>query len=440
MLRYFVALLIFTQVSFAADAVTGKGSFVATSDDSLSFVNEQLKHEGFADIVGKVLDEMGLNSQLFWQKYNEDFDQAFERVESVLRQKYQMDDNPSAKQVEAFRRVARERRLKMRRNFGGLDRVVQSYSIKKISRSAQNPKARFIRLKGKVDKNLLGKIYYQFVRGKKSTEYGTLYIHVDYNLKNLTFAELGVGNDKDFTEVVNNHWLKWFSQNKPKNIANVEILNSDKLKRLQDYFKLPYEQMMSSIPELFVNSLYLRIEVNMEKVKKDAKFNQYVFAYDGGLFLQALQNAQILSSFQFDRQVKSYPLVEQSNISSLVANYVYRMPFEHFAKLNGVIKAIPPMTSIQRLALYEYNNIGDVYELMKLMENKGIKYSLKPRLESIGNGRAELVVFYDGGLTQLKSMLKDMQAAKTSLSFDFIDTDTVIGIKFNKLQDEKKTL
>ena len=440
MLRYLVALFMVSQISLAADAVTGKGTFVATNDDSLSFVNEQLKHEGFSDIIGKVLDEMGLNSQLFWQKYNEDFQQAFDRVDSVLKQNYQVEDNPSAGQLEDYKRVSRQRRLKLRRSFGGLDRVVKSYSIKKISRSAQNPKSRFIRLQGKVDKNLLGKIYYQFVRGKRSTEYGTLYIHVDYNLKNLTFAELGVGNDKDFTEVVNNHWLKWFSQNKPKNIANVEILNSDKLKRLQEYFKLPYEKMISSIPELFVNSLYLRIEVNMEKVKKDAKFNQYVFAYDGGLFLQDLQNAQILSSFQFDRQVKSYPLVEQENISSLVANYVYRMPFEHFTKLNGVIKAIPPMTSIQRLALYEYNNIGDVYELMKLMENKGIKYSLRPRLESIGNGRAELVVFYDGALNQLKSMLKDMQAAKTSLSFDFIDTDTVIGIKFNKLQDDKKKL
>ena len=50
------------------------------------------------------------------------------------------------------------------------------------------------------------------------------------------------------------------------------------------------------------------------------------------------------------------------------------------------------------------------------------------------------MVFYDGALNQLKSMLKDMQAAKTSLSFDFIDTDTVIGIKFNRLQDDKKKL
>ncbi len=263
---------------------------------------------------------------------------------------------------------------------------------------------------------------------------------MDYNLKNLTFAELGVGNDKDFTDVVNNYWLKWFSQNKPKNIANVEILQTSKLKRLQEYFKLPYEKMMGEIPELFVNSLYLRIEINLEKIKKDVKFNQYVFAYEGGMFLQDLQNAQILTSYQFDRQIKSYPLVEEKNISSLVANYVYRMPFGHFSKLNGVIKGIPPMTGIQRLALYDYNNIGEVYELMKVMENNGIKYSLKPRLESIGNGRAEVVVFYDGELDQLKSMFKSMQAAKTSLSFDFIDTDTVIGIKFNKLGDKETKL
>lgn len=440
MLRYIIALLFMSQLTLAANSVQGQGSFYATNDDSLSFVNEQLKHEGFVDIISKEFTAMGLNTDLFWQKYEQDFKVAFDRVDSALKQQFKIEENPDRDQKESYERISRHKKLKMRRSFGRLNRVIKSYSIKKISRSAQNPKSRFIRLEAKVDRNLLGKIYYQFVRGKKSTEYGTLYIHVDYNLKNLTFAELGVGNEKDFTDVVNNYWLKWFSQNKPKNIANVEILETTKLKRLQEYFKLPYEKMMQEIPELFVNSLYLRIEINLEKIKKDVKFNQYVFAYEGGMFLQDLQNAQVLTSYQFDRQIKSYPLVEEKNISSLVANYVYRMPFGHFSKLNGVIKGIPPMTGIQRLALYDYNNIGEVYELMKIMENNGIKYSLKPRLESIGNGRAEVVVFYDGALDQLKSMLKSMQAAKSSLSFDFIDTDSVIGIKFNKLGDKETKL
>ncbi len=325
----------------------------------------------------------------------------------------------------------------MKRSFGRLSSVIQSYSTKKISRSPQNPANRYIRLEAKVDRTLLTKIYYRFVRGKKSSAYGTLYVHVDYNLKDLTFAELGVMNDKDFTEAVNSHWLKWFSTNKPKNIANVEMLNDSKLKQLRDYFKLPYEQMMREIPEAFVNSLYLRIEINMEKVKKDEKFNQYVFAYDGGMFLQDLQNAQMLTSFQFDRQIKSYPLVEESKLSTLVANYVYRMPFGHFSRLNDAIKGIPPMTGIQRVALFDYKNISDVYSLMELLESRGIKYSLKPRLESIGNGRAELVLFYDGRLPEIKTLIQGLKSAKSSLSFDFIDTDTVLGIKFNKLNQKE---
>ena len=440
MLKFLVMGLVFVQVAFASNFIHGEGSFYAIEEDSLGFVKEQLKHRGFVDVITKELKAMGLNDQLFWQKFDGEFDQSFARVDSALRQKYQMDAKPSKDQWEAYQKISRQKRLQMKKDFGRLNRVIQSYSIKKISRSAQNPKNRYIKLDAKVDRNLLGKIYYQFVRGKRSTDYGTLYIHVDYNLKNLTFAELGVMNDKDFTDVVNNHWLKWFSENKPKNIANVEILDSDKLKRLQDYFKLPYEKMMTDIPELFVNSLYLRIEINLEKIKRDEKFNQYVFGYDGGMFLQDLQNAQVLSSFEFEKQTKSYPLVQDNNISSLVANYVYRMPFGHFSRLNDVIKGIPPMTGIQRVALFDYSNINDVYKLMSLMETQGIKYSLKPRLESIGNGKAELVLFYDGQLPELKTMIKGLQSAKSSLSFDFIDTDTVIGIKFNKLGDQEKKL
>ncbi|MEX1099906.1 MAG: hypothetical protein WEB87_05740, partial [Bacteriovoracaceae bacterium] len=417
-----------------------EGSFYATDDDSLSFVKEQLKHNGFVDVIAKELENMGLNKELFWQKYEKEFSAAFNRIDEALRRKYQMDDGPSNEQKEEYKRVSRHKKLQMRRNFGRLNRVIQSYSIKKISRSAQNPKSRFIKMDAKVDRNLLGKIYYQFVRGKRSTDYGTLYIHVDYDLNNLSFAELGVKNEKDFTGVVNNHWLKWFSENKTKNISNIEILGDDKLKRLQDYFKLPYEKMVQEIPELFVNSLYLRIEINVKNVRKGKEFNQFVFAYDGGMFLQDLQNGQILSSFEFEKQVKSYPLVEKENISSLVANYVYRMPFGHFSRLNKVIKGIPPMTNIQRVALYDYHNINEVYGLMDLLENQGIQYSLRPRLESLGNGRAELVVFFDGKLSELKAMIKGVDAAKSDLSFDFIDTDSVIGIKFNKLGDKETKL
>lgn len=440
MLKFILLLALSAHGLFASDFVEGKGSFYATEDDSLSFVKEQLIHSGFSDIITKELKDMGLNEQLFWQKYEEDFTESFSKVDDALKAKYQIEQNPSRDQSDAYKKISRQRKLKMKQGFANLEKVVQSYSIKKMSRSAQNPNSRYIKLSAKVDRNLLGKIYYQFVRGKKSTDYGTLYIHVDYNLKNLTFAELGVMNDNDFTDVVNGYWLKWFSENKPKNIANVEILDSSKLKKLQEYFKLPYEQMMTQIPELFVNSLYLRIEINLEKVKKDEKFNQYVFAYDGGMFLQDLQNAQVLSSFQFDRQIKSYPLVEQQNISSLVANYVYRMPFGHFSRLNDTIKGIPPMTGIQRVALFDYRNISDVYGLMDLLTSKGIKYSLKPRLESLGSERAELVLFYDGRLPELKEMIKSLRSAKSSLSFDFIDTDKVIGIKFNKLEDQEKKI
>lgn len=440
MLKFCLILALSVQTLYASNFVEGEGQFYATDDDSLSFVKEQLKHNGFVDIITKELKGMGLNEQLFWQKYDSEFSGTFDRVDAALRQKYKMDEKPTRDQREAYKKTSRQKKLQMQRSFGRLNRVIQSYSIKKMSRSAQNPKSRYIKMDAKVDRSLLGKIYYQFVRGKRSTDYGTLFIHIDYNLKNLAFAEIGVMNDKDFTDVVGNHWLKWFSENKPKNIANVEILDAGKYKQLQEYFKLPYEKMISDIPELFVNSLYLRIEINIEKVKKDEKFNKYVFAYDGGMFLQDLQNAQMLSSFQFDKEVKSYPLVEDRNISSLVANYVYRMPFGHFSRLNNVIKGIPPMTGIQRVALFEYGNIKDVYSLMDLLVNKGIKYSLKPRLESIGNGRAELVLFYDGQLPELKAMIQGLQSAKSGLSFDFIDTDSVLGIKFNKLEDQETKL
>lgn len=424
---------------FAQDAYEkGEGKFYSTDDDSLTFIKEELIHLGFQDVISKKLEASGLNKELFWEKYNTQLQAAFKVVEENLRKKFQMDEKPSPAQKESFVRELRQKKLVFKRRFGNLARVITSYSIDKTSRSAQNPKIRYIKLHAKVDEKLLTKIYYNYVQGKKTGDYGTLYIHVDYKLENANYTELGISNEGDFANVVNNAWLKDFARNKPGNIKNIEILQGQKLDSLMEYLKLPYERMIQEIPAEFVNSLYLKIDIDIKKVSADLDVNKYEFEFNGGLFLQDLQNLQILSSANFDSDIKDFTLTNKnSKLGNMIATFVYKIPMNAFREVNSSIKNIPPMTSIQRLALYDFQNIKSVYELMDTLKNKGIKYSLNARLESIGNSKAEIIVFYDGVETDLKALLSSIKSAKSGQTYDVIDSDTVLGIKFNKLEDSK---
>lgn len=435
-------LLLSLLLSYAASAqeyVLGEGRFTATSEDSLGFVKKQVIHQGFMDVITKELESMGLNKDLFWQKYNEKFASSFEATENNLKAKFKIGTGEeSVKQKEIFAKQLRVKKLKRQIRFGNLDRVIQSYVIKRYSRSQQNPNARYVRLEAKVNRNMLSKIYYNYIRGKRSSDYGSLFLNIKYNLVKTSYSDLGVEKGKDFTEVVNGEWLNWFSKNKPANIANIEVLEEDKLKRLQSYFKLPYERMMQEIPEVFVNSLYLELIINIEKVGENEKFKEYEFSFSGGGYLLDLQSNKVLSTIALSQEIKKYRNLEYNKLSTVLANHVYRMPIAQFTDLKSTIKDIPPLNSIHRVSLYDFHNMGEVDELISLVHSRGIKYSLSARLESIGTNRAELVVFMDGELTDLKTLLSSLKSAKKGLSFDFIDTDNILGVKFNKVQEESK--
>lgn len=436
MIKYILSsllVILFSLNSFANDFIQGEGRFYSHNDDSISLIKSQTIHQGFVDVFSKEFDSMGLNKDLFWQKFEEKFKVRFESIENSLKAKYKIDTELETAKLKAdYQKELRIKRLEAKEKFGSLHKVIQSYSLKRMSRSQQDPNARYVRLDAKVNRNLLSKIYYNFVRGKKSTDYGSLFLNISYKLKNASFTDLGVEKEKDFTEVVNNHWLKWFSDNKPGNIANIEILKEDKLSRLQDYLKLPYEKMISDIPEVFVNSLYFDIEITIEKVGENEKFNDYLFSFSGGGYLLDLQGNNILAQMEFDKETKQYRNLKYEKLSTVIANYVYRMPLNDFEILKQKIKDIPPMNSIHRLSLFDYSNMSDIDNFLELIKGRGIKYSLNARLDSIGTNRAEIIIFMDGEMSDLRTLLKDIQSAKSDLSFDFIDTDNVLGIKFNK--------
>jgi hypothetical protein len=440
MLKYLLCLILMTgQMAFAQSKyVAGEGKFKADDGDSLSFIKKQLIHEAFIDVLSKEMDEMDMNKELFWQKFNESFDNMLAPADEALKKKYKIEDEKvDPKNKQRYVDALRLKKLKNRLRFGNLHRIIRSYAVKRMSRSAQDPKSRFIQLEAKVDRNLLAKTYYRFVQGKKSSDYGSLYINVEYELQHCSYTDLGVENDKDFTSVVNQHWLEWLSSesNKPKNIANIEIIDESKKKQLKEYQSLPLDKLLDSIPEIFVNSLLLNIKVVIDRKNFNKEFKEYEFSYDGAIYLQDLQTGKILTEAKIPKELRKYTNVPDVELSSRIANHVYRMPLEKFTRLKTAIANIPPLSLTKVITLFDYKNLNDVDKFINLVKNRGIKYSLGAQLISIGSNKAEIAVFFDGELKDLKELLNSVESAKKDLSFEFIDSDNALGIKFNKIEE-----
>lgn len=418
----------------ASDFIKGEGTFLEGEGDSYKFVKSQLLYEGTKSILSKELDNLGLQKDIFWEKYNEKLQVEIDRINESLKERYKI--TPESPQVDRqkYTQALRKKRLNLRRKMYNITNLLPKFVIKKISRSQKNPKFRYIRLEGTVNSTKLTKLYYDLVRGRKASDYGSLFINVNYHLKNLTYSDLGIENINDFEGEIGQNWLEWFSKNKPSNIANAEILKGDKKDRLDEYFRLPSETMLDNIPEIFVNSLILDIEVNINKKVSDKRIGQHLFEFTGAAYLKDIQSNIVLKSFRFKKTEKSIRIVEGMNLANILANNVYQMAIGYFPNINQNIKNIVPISSVQSLHLTEFKNTNQIDSLISLIETKGLKLSVKTKLESITPERAKIVLFYDGEIDKLKTFLDSIKSAKKDLSFELIDTDNNLGIKFNREQ------
>ena len=98
-------------------------------------------------------------------------------------------------------------------------------------------------------------------------------------MNNLSFTELGIENEKDFEGEISKSWLTWLSQHKPVNVSTVQLLDDEKSDRLIEYLKIPADQVLTNVPEVFESSLLFDIEMEIIKREFDENLNSYKFPY-----------------------------------------------------------------------------------------------------------------------------------------------------------------
>jgi hypothetical protein len=436
MIKFLSMILLLTSLSAvsAEKYVYGEGRFWAEDGDSLVFVKNQLLYTAFINVISKELETMGLDPEIFWQKYNDKFEVTFKGTQEKLIAKYKIEKKPTEAQKNKYKKSLRSLKLKKKRKFMSLGSIIRSFAIKKMSRSAVNHQSRFLSLEAKVNRISLNKLFYKMMREKQNSNYTNLYVIFEYELRDTNWSDIGVDGESIFTEEVNSHWVKWFDANKPDNIEKVIFLNKDAQSEVKEHLRLGEADIVLHGNTILKSSLLLTNKIVLRKENIESNFKEFKFHYSGGQVLIDLATNRAVLENDISHRYKSYFDVAEDKLSSAIANYVYRLPLDNFSQVRRKIQKMLVPKMSKKIFLSGFRSIGQVMKFKKYLQDFGAKLRIRTRLSSFGREKSEVVVFYQGDDTILMNFLVELKKkSKTSeVEFDFIDPAQPFQIKFVK--------
>ncbi|CBW27307.1 putative exported protein [Halobacteriovorax marinus SJ] len=430
MMKGMITILMLLALSYniqANDELTnGEGRFVSRDGDSLTFVKKQLLYASVRDIISKELSKMGHNSEVFWAKYNEKFDSYFAPIKEKLDKSYGLttpETKLSGSKKEKYDNELRSKKLTLKARYGKLEKVLSSYSVKKMSRSPQFPNSRYMNIQAKVNRKLINEIFYGYTRGGEKRFYKNLFLTVDFSMRDMSWQDLGVELENDFTSVLKEHWKRWFEDKFKGKVSNVIITTSYEEEKLQSHLKMLSEASMSlnkisniegeieqsqesallSVDDQLKDSLWMKVKVNIKKVSEDTTFKKRTFDFGGEYLLFDLQSNRLASHYDFISEEATYSTVK--DLSSNSASLVYRLPIAKWDSLIRDISHFPLGRKSFRVDIIGANSVRQIDEVEKYLTSMGLTYSLKVKIDSFNRERAQLRVFFKGSVEDLKGTL-----------------------------------
>lgn len=453
MIKKILVILCLTLVSTGAfaeakNSIDGEGRFYAKDEDSLSFIKSQLLHSAFSDVISKELKYLGLDSSQFWKSYDEKFEGYFEPIKEQLQKKYGMNEKPTVEKRKKFNKSHRLKRLSLKSKYGRLDRAVTSYSIKKMTRSAQIPNSRYINVNAKVDRKLLKKIYFQMISDSVDREIKTVYVSASFDLNDLSWSDVGVELESDFTNVIKNHWKKWLSENLKTRFGEVSLTEPSEEKELGEFLKAPKEATADLLTEVplgdaepqpineYKDGLWLKMNVELSKVKEDFLMKERAYRLTGDFILVDLNTGEIVHSFDLPISENKYSFEVGSPLSTNVATWVYRTVSSDFGSFDAKIAAIPSQTKSVELTVLGAKTYLDFEKVGEALAIKGASQRFSTRILSFEGDKGKIKLNYSGDKENLLKTLSSLGDIKIDEDRTLAKAEGDSPFRFQVISDE----
>lgn len=461
-----LSLLLSFSLFAQLDEVEGEGRFYSRDEDTLAFIKQQLISSAYKDIFTKEMKEMGLDADKFWRNYEDKFSEYFLPIKETLEKQHGMDENPNRKQKDQFNKALRKKRLDLKRRYGKLSRAIPKFSIKKMSRSPQVPNSRYIRLKAKVDRKEVNRIYLQFTAENPERHYSTLYMTMNFNLVNTSWVETGVEIQSDFTDVLANHWREQLMKRLEGKIDKIVVTDAARTAELEGFLRMGSEvrrEMVSNneaakeqegekkeveegtvLANDFGSSLWLSMNFTIKKIKENKDTQKRQFEFDGDLILQDLAHGKIIKFKDFDSKEASYSYEDLTSLRNSIATAIANIPTPIF---NGFEKRLLNFRGGKKrvvLEVVEYDSLGGIDSLIKTLGEKGVTKQFTPMIESFTPDSARIVLEYAGGDEEMISILRGLEGKELDggrvLSFPSKESFFQIVLKRNNVPMPKEEM
>jgi hypothetical protein len=443
---------ILTMPSYAQ--VEGQGRFQATDADSITFVRNQLLSEAVRDVVKKELTAMNLNAEGFFQRWNQRLEQSFDAINKEIREKHKVDQQElNSRQRQAFETELRARRLALKANYGGLTRAMTSYSIKNQSRSTQGGGTRFMTIDARVDRRVLNSIYSDFMREGRARYFRNLILSLNVDLKDAAWNEVGVQVQSDLTRVLEQHWSTQLRSRLSRQVGQIIVANEEINSNINQFFKMPLEHSSVLEGEVttinlnqddlaeeitvvetqyvidaldtqtdqerdggdsslemnhFVDSLWLKINVQLTKVNEDIALGTRTFKYEGDFLLIDLRHREFIHAFSFTTETHQYSVVDLHQLSSSIATQIARMPRGEFDKIPRSLGQLRADRAQVQLVLHQMNSLQDYYHFGDLLTQVGLTKEFNPKLVRYEGKMATIHLSYKGDPMAMADMLRSI--------------------------------
>lgn len=390
------------STSFAQSAIEGEGKFFSKDEDSLVFIKQQLLYQSFRQIITKEMETLSLDAKVFWQRYDEQFEEYFKPVEEKLKEKHKPEE--SAKNRTEFEKALRTQKLNALSRYGRLQRAIQSYSIKRMTRSPQVPNSRFMTVEARVDRKNLTDLYMSFIRTGTNSGYERLYLASDFQLINASWSDTGVEIEKDFTSVVNDHWKKWLVENGGLNNTEITVADSSDLSR--------FDERIQKSDTIIDNSsgpgeLWLKVTVRLNKTNEDSVLLKRSFQVSGEYVLIDSKSNFVLDKGDLPTEIGSFSTADLHQFSSQLASMIYRMPVTFWGKFAQILSS-PIPSQYLKVKISNISNLSDALAVSSLINQQGVvKKANASVVKALGN-EVEIGVRFFGDNNEMMNLLRSL--------------------------------
>lgn len=418
-------LLLLSLVSFSTwgqGPVSGEGRFYAADDDSLGFVKNQLHYQAVRDVITKELKSMGLDEKLFWQKYEERFGDYFKSIADQVKEKYADESGEVPRDKKAdFDKALRARRLSVLSRYGRLQGVVTSYSVKRMTRSPQVPQSRFYQIDAKTDRRAINELYLKFTSNDVDRKYKTLYVSLDFKLISMTWNDAGVEIGTDFTDVVREHWQKWLTEKFSAQVDQVVFTDEALERQLRDFLLIPRDLVFSqriengdSSLERFSSSLWLKIDIALEKLREDILVAKREISVEGDLLLIELKTNHSVFHDDLAKEKKLFHTDEARTFSSSLASMVYSKPLPSLEMAKKAMGEISQAKHDYHLKVSSLGSIQDLIDVGALLASRGVIHQARTEVVGFNGKSGTLSLSFRGGRQELSNFLKGLTGQSVS--------------------------